>query len=430
MSDEAKAFFCLSEELFDMILHKLPIKSLIVCTSVCKTWNSIIKSPSFVSSHLSHTISSYKENDTHLCLLRICSIDAAEYRFSLRFDDQDLIECTSLQFPYRAKYWCHVFGSCNGLVLLMNGKFGTLPDRLFLWNPIVRKSLIISEKDLSALFVAGLGFDSRANDYKVLTVSRIMHSDKALKFELYSLNANSWKQLDDVEAISHGSVVVVSRKMAFLNGVLHFVALRRRSRGRPPMYLILGFDLQGEVFHEIMLPDGIVHNYRHPTVHVCGESLAVVRFNRANNGMDSILEIWVMKEYAVEGSWTKLSNINISLGGCARVLGFRKNGHVLLSMNKGSAWLLRNRVGQMVSCDPMSQEIKDLKIHGNHYWFFFDSFVESLILLDKGNELSRYFEVESRYMTGTLSNATSSRNVMDFVHDDSSDEGSEDLGED
>ncbi|GLT65911.1 hypothetical protein SLA2020_383110 [Shorea laevis] len=251
-----------------------------------------------------------------------------------------------------------------------------------------------------------------------------MHSDKALKVELYSLNANSWKQLDDVEAISHGSVVRVNREMAFLNGVLHFVALRHSSGGRPPMYLILGFDLEGEVFQEIMLPDsGVhIHNYIRPKVQVCGESLAVVRLNPTNNGMDSILEIWVMKEYAVEGSWTKLSNINISLGGCARVLGFRKDGHVLLSMEKDRSWWRIERVGQMVSCDPKSQEIKDLKICGNHYRFFFDSFVESLILLDKGNDLSGYFKVESRYVTGTSSNATSSRNVMDFVHDDSSDE--------
>ncbi|GKV36626.1 hypothetical protein SLEP1_g44734 [Rubroshorea leprosula] len=414
MPDEAKAFFCLPEELFYTILHKLPIKSHIVCISVCKTWNSIIESPSFVSSHLSHTIPSYKENDTHLCFLQICSIDPTEDRFSLRFDDQDLTECTSLHFPYRAKYGFQVFGSCNGFVLLMNGKFGTFPERLILWNPIVRKSLIISEKDLSALAVAGLGFDSRANDYNVLTVSRIMQKDKALKFELYSLNANSWKQLDDVEAISHGSVVVAHREMAFLNGVLHFVALRQCSGGRPPMYLILGFDLEGEVFQEIMLPDSRVRNYTGPKVQVCGESLAVFRLNSTNDGMDSILEIWVMKEYAVEGSWTKLSNI--SLGGWATVLGFRKGGHVLLSMNKGSRGI--DKVGQMVSCDPKSQEIKDLKICGNHYCFFFDSFVESLILLDKGNDLSRYFEVESCCVTGTSSNATSSRNAMDFVHDD------------
>ncbi|GLT65908.1 hypothetical protein SLA2020_383080 [Shorea laevis] len=423
MSDEAKAFFCLPEELlcsekelFYMVLHKLPIKSLIVCTSVCKTWNSIIKSPSFVSSHLSHTISSYKENDTHLCLLRFAPIDAtrdcfSKDRFSLRFDDQDLTECTTLHFPYRAKQGFDEFGSCNGLVLLMNGESDRLLKRLILWNPIVRKSLIIPEKDLSRLEVAGLGFDSTTNDYKVLTVSRIRDCDETLKFELYSLNANSWKQLDDVEAISHGLVVVALREMAFLSGVLHFVALRRGSGGRPPMYLILGFDLQGEVFHEIVLPDDTVHNHGEYTVHVCRESLAVVRFNPGNNEMDSTLEIWVMKEYAVEGSWTKLSNI--SLQGWARALGFRKDGHLLLCMIRSHGWPWRDRVGQMVSFDPMSQEIKDLKICGNYSFFFFGSFVESLILLDKGNDLSRYFEVESRYMTGTSSNAGISRNVVD-----------------
>lgn len=310
----------------------------------------------------------------------------------------------------------------------MNGKFDRLPERLILWNPMVRKSLIISEKDLGALIVAGLGFDSRTNDYKVLTVSRIMQNRKALNVELYSLNANSWKQLDDVEALGYRPVLDAQTEMTFLNGVLHFVVLRGRSRGKPPMYSILGFDLEGEAFREIMLPDCTVNNCIGLNIKVCRGSLAVIRLNPTNSRIGSILEIWVMKEYAVEGSWTKLSNI--SLGGFPRGLGFTKDGHVLLSMVKGSRGQLIDRVGQMVSYDLKSQEIKDLKICGSHYWFFFDGFVESLILLDKGNDLSRYFDVESCHVTGTSSNATSSRNVMDFVHDDSSDEGSEDLGED
>ncbi|GLU17012.1 hypothetical protein SLE2022_334110 [Rubroshorea leprosula] len=45
--------------------------------------------------------------------------------------------------------------------------------------------------------------------------------------------------------------------------------------------------------------------------------------------------------------------------------------------------------------DLKSQEFQDLKINGRHDCFFIDSYVESLILLDKGNDLCEHYEIES-----------------------------------
>ncbi|KAL7218697.1 hypothetical protein ACSBR2_011880 [Camellia fascicularis] len=54
------------EVLFD-ILARLPVKSLLQMRCVCKSWNSLINSPIFITSHMNQTLSN---NNNELLLLR------------------------------------------------------------------------------------------------------------------------------------------------------------------------------------------------------------------------------------------------------------------------------------------------------------------------------------------------------------------------
>lgn len=99
----------LSEDLIQEILYKLPIKSLLRCTSLCKSWNSLIKSPTFIFKHLQHTISSTDRQN--LFLLRLCSREREE-QYSLRLDNQDFNEHMQLHFPFKSSeiiFSCHRF---------------------------------------------------------------------------------------------------------------------------------------------------------------------------------------------------------------------------------------------------------------------------------------------------------------------------------
>ncbi|OMO73789.1 hypothetical protein COLO4_26862 [Corchorus olitorius] len=49
--------FNLPQDLFAEILVRLPIEDLVKSTAVCKSWNSLIKTPTFISTHLEKTIS-------------------------------------------------------------------------------------------------------------------------------------------------------------------------------------------------------------------------------------------------------------------------------------------------------------------------------------------------------------------------------------
>ena len=44
----------LPEEIVDIILLKLSVKDVIKCSAVCKSWNSLVKSPSFIRTHLNN----------------------------------------------------------------------------------------------------------------------------------------------------------------------------------------------------------------------------------------------------------------------------------------------------------------------------------------------------------------------------------------
>ncbi|CAK7327603.1 unnamed protein product [Dovyalis caffra] len=123
----------LPEELIQEILYKLPIKSLVQCTRLCKSWNSLIKSRNFISKHLHRTISSTDHQS--LFLLRLCSKQREE-QYSLRFDDQDFNEHMQLHFPFKScESYYRIIGSCNGLICLAN-IFKTHTISFILWNPL------------------------------------------------------------------------------------------------------------------------------------------------------------------------------------------------------------------------------------------------------------------------------------------------------
>ncbi|CAB4299586.1 unnamed protein product [Prunus armeniaca] len=55
------------EEFIQQIVIRLPVKSMIKCTSICKTWRSMIMNKSFIRAH-STTVDFANQNDVHLLL--------------------------------------------------------------------------------------------------------------------------------------------------------------------------------------------------------------------------------------------------------------------------------------------------------------------------------------------------------------------------
>ena len=176
---------------------------------------------------------------------------------------------------------------------------------------------------------------------------------------------------------------------AFANGALHWIALRNDNK-----QFVLVFDLGDEVFRQILLSELPSYTGRMVWTHVSMDGNSIAGFQRTV-GSDQI-NIWVMKEYGVASSWTKFSHQCPSLGMLQPCpVGFRRNGEVVLENDRNDEVVLEdNRIGEVVllndrrwliSWNPDSQNVKNLKINGSHKTFL-SSYAESLVLLDKANK--------------------------------------------
>nr|XP_023896923.1 putative F-box protein At3g16210 [Quercus suber]POE55373.1 putative f-box protein [Quercus suber] len=358
----------LPSEIVTHILVRLPIKSIIICTSVSKAWKSLIQNPTFISTHFHHS------HNKNLLFFNLCSENQKEfYALHNEDDEPNFTQHTSFDYPSHVLLdpdaIFRVVGTCNGLLLCISNNLTMEPSRLCLWNPSVRKLVNLPLTDFSSDACIGFGFDPRTNDYKVVIVVNLMDR---LDLRIYTLSTGEWRRmlragLAPIFALCH------REPRAFINGALHWVA--SRVTDNTFLYFILVFDFGDEVFSEILPPEPVGHTgMMSAFVSVYKDSIALCQ-----KDYKGLLHIWVMKEYGVQPSWTKVLSLPIS-NQCfvfdsediPRVIGFRRNGEVVLKSHEG----------QLVSQDLESKEIKDLRIIGYKNTFV-DPYVESLVLLDK-----------------------------------------------
>uniref|UniRef100_A0A2N9G7W2 F-box domain-containing protein n=1 Tax=Fagus sylvatica TaxID=28930 RepID=A0A2N9G7W2_FAGSY len=316
MSDNVKVSYdSLPDEIVTQILIRLPIKSIITCTSVCKAWKSLIQNPTFISTHLHHSINN---NNNHYLFFRFYDVEEDIKEKYPLYNDNDFILHTRFDFPLEPQNKddpiFHVVGTCNGLVCLSDDLY-IYTNEFFLWNPCVRKFVKLPYPNLTYhpdwLFRAsiGFGFDAETNDYKVVRMVSLVvdHNDDLdieidrPEVEVFSVATGEWRKL-------------------------------------------------------------------RAYVSVYGNSIAL--FQRRDSDYSEYEIIWVMKEYSVASSWTKVLTIDDQDQGWA--IGSRRNGEVVFESYE---W-------QLFSLDLETREKKDLRI-SSYTHTFVDSYDESLILLDK-----------------------------------------------
>ena len=384
MSDNNGSYDFLPVEIANNILLRLPTKSIITCICVCKTWKSIIQNPTFISTHLHLSINN---NNKHHLLFRFGSWTRESYALH-KDDDDDCTQHTRFAFPLLVPELgplnglSSLVGTCNGLICFFNELSSYEIDTFFLWNPCVRRFVILPSPNVTlrthgelVRFIGfGFGFDAKTKDYKVVRLVTHWDNPKFPKdrpvVEVYSLATGEWRLVSAlpplctlIDGFEHTSFYFEPQR--FVNGALHWLAYHYTD------CFILAFDLGDEVFRKILLPeDPIPSHYPYASVSGYGDSIVFC------HSMSYSLDIWVMKEYGVASSWTKVFSIPDPLRPgeyIPRPRGFSRNGEVVLIV--GDKW-------KLASMDLENQKMKDLGIDSSMFSFV-GSYVESLVLLDK-----------------------------------------------
>ncbi|KAM7497892.1 hypothetical protein LguiA_022306 [Lonicera macranthoides] len=386
----------LPQELQVEILSRLPVQSLLRFRCASKSWNSLITSPNFITTHLNRTLAS-NSNQTHArTLLRHYSLTQEKEIFSYGFDTNNTDAFDVYQHfncPLRRNYgYYFIIGSCNGLLCLTDDNFENT-NNVFLWNPSISRYLKLPVPRVTKdtylykflMCVYGFGVDPNTNDYKVVRISYTkMHKECyfAPEVELYKLSTHSWIDLPWEEVRGVLPPFGIGEHLwsrAFMNGKAYWIGYKQ-NRSSSCSYrmsiccFVLLFDMGNNVFSDLQLPETLVEVFPLKlVVALVGKSLSVLQYDEYLGS--KVCTVWIMKEYGVVESWHKLCTIDLG-GRLTRTIGLRRNGDFLLAVDE-----------DLVSYNPNTHQIKNLGLRSISHAFYVASYVDSLVLLEEGHKV-------------------------------------------
>ncbi|XP_059440625.1 F-box/kelch-repeat protein At3g23880-like [Corylus avellana] len=358
----------LPEEIVLNILTLLPPKTLLRFRCVCQTWRTtLIGNPDFFTQNiLNQSILRFSDRPSPLLLAEANGGWNDYFKKDFYFLSDQSLECHSqIILKGRRFFRFMLVASCNGLLCLSDYTLNII----YLWNPATSdtpKSLLLHPPHLANPFrpvgrylvpaglqldTVGFGFDRRSNDFKVLTISHVRSSRNTCFFfnhpvrfqpKVYSLRTGTWRLLDlrvpfeqtpNLEPFPNFPTTAA-------DGIFFWWAVADRSSyNHKYNEKIVAFDFNHELFRTTPLPDGADSTYYscfdftvlNGSLTIMGFPFEMMRRSRSSCG----LVIWVLFEFGVKESWTKLINLRLSIENPGRPLGLWKNRELIIQNAKG-----------------------------------------------------------------------------------------------
>ncbi|CAI0406130.1 unnamed protein product [Linum tenue] len=395
-SNPAAGFGDLPREILLQILVSLPVISILRCTAVSKVWNSLIRSSEFVSHHRSSfTLSSNSNPDRRPSLLLRRLTAASSEHFTLHSDPERFaassVDISSPFKPRSGVPGCiHVFGSLHGLICLCDN-FHMYAYTIYIWNPSLRRFIDVPRPTLnfremgelagpnSAPAVLGFGYDSNADDYKVVRIAYPRTAGARRRAEVYALKERQWREVP-IEVLQSCDGDILWSQCS-VDGIIYWpakVGLRNN--------FLLAFDVNDESFSRIELPKELPG---------AGESRLISISETKVTGLLTVLyytatscEILVKQGCSgADNSWARFCSVSIVDPTRELVIGLWQDKEVLLQKGREEDLVGSPRSGQeVVLClyDHKTRQVELLGMPGAGYLdvFYAADYTESIVLLE------------------------------------------------
>ncbi|KAG8384741.1 hypothetical protein BUALT_Bualt04G0149700 [Buddleja alternifolia] len=368
----------LSEDVLLEILLRLPVKALLQFKCVCKQWYALIESPHFVNRHFGHG-----SNQEHL-LIRHYRPDKERYAHALYCDDtfSEYVEPDHLQMPVTV---AALMGPLNGIfcVVSISGHMGLLNPATRQFKPLPSVHSNVQPHLSSYDDLLGFGLDPLSGDYKLVSIQYFWNEEMDIPHypslvSVYNSGSNSWRHFEDVDLVNSSRCAYRSLCNTYLNGVYYWL-----TEFNDTDVAILAFDMSGEMFHEIQVPDCI--KSKEGDLALYGDSIALLSCDL--DKIDKCVDVWLMTK---EGCWTK----SLTVGPFQDIkwpLGFWKNNELLLETGNSLLTLYDVNTKKLRTVESRRKE------NGFFiYWVF--PYKESLVSLNVKGGKCKHWDTSSDFV--------------------------------
>ncbi|OMO57908.1 hypothetical protein COLO4_35011 [Corchorus olitorius] len=288
----------LPRDILEEILCGLAVKDLLRFRCVSKDCRDLIDSPDFVKLHLSQSL----KTNSNRFLIILGSAKSKPYSLDLDSLENAHIKSTDILTDLHVKF--PIIGSCNGLIALETNN----GDAIVICNPTTRKIRVVpkpptlpasAEKNL---VYYGFGYDPVSDDYKLVALIQRYNKQNQrfditnITTEIFSLKTGYWRSSFHEAPCFPSLLLKQLIQPIIVNNAWHLIIKHDRS------ITIVAFDLITERYREdVPLP--LLKNF---AVMELGGCLSIISERYDINPRRTWYDIWVMKEYGLVESWTKV----------------------------------------------------------------------------------------------------------------------------
>lgn len=382
-------FETLPDSMLSEILKRLPVKELLRCRCVIKSWYNLIKTPGFIKLHLNHQRETVVvDTDEAARKLLVFNSPVHDKLLYIRTDDEHCKEFYKLELPpVISKVYANWYAVSNSLVCVST-IFGARCLNhgwdIYLWNPLIQRCKTLPFLDLSHIVIhhwaaLAFGYVPSINDFQVvLIVSDNFGKIPTFYICVYSLNTNSWKTKTILDDLSVRFLKVY--ESVSVNGISCWIMINQDNH----VETLVCYDSVNDILRKVALP----HHTDDYSLHQLlpfDQSVALFHKKLKLNAF----EMWILKQDSMKNDFFWEKKVSVTLG--------KHLYNIVIGTRNNRELIFKSKFHQrgLITYNPETNKVNNF-VHSWKHWstlgidglfstavpFLVDPFVDGLVLLD------------------------------------------------